>query len=60
MTEKTSYLGKESGKSSARFFGGASRVMHEKGDGASAGDGRTTDKKVAGRIKPEFKNAREN
>lgn len=41
-TRKTRYLGQESGKSSDRWFGRG--VGHPKGHGASAGDGRTTDK----------------
>lgn len=56
MTEKTKHLGQESGKSSSRWFG---KSGHERGYGASAGDGRTTDKSLAGKIKPEFKNARD-
>lgn len=52
MTEKSKYLGRESGKSSMKFFGGEG---HSRGYGASAGDGKTVDKSIAGRIKPEFK-----
>lgn len=52
MTKKTQHLGRESGKSSNRWFGGGG---HPKGNGASAGDGVTTDHSVAGKIVPEFK-----
>lgn len=59
MTAKTRYVGRESGKSSNRYFRnsntGAGSDLHEKGNGASTGDGRTTDSKVAGKISPEFK-----
>lgn len=55
MTEKTEHVGNESGKSSNRWFGGRG---HPKGYGASAGDGKTTDPKVAGKITPVFKPAK--
>jgi hypothetical protein len=59
MTEKTKHLGRESGKSSSRWFRnsntGAGTSAHPKGYGASAGDGRTTDKTVAGKIVPTFR-----
>ena len=41
MTKKTRYIGRESGKSSNRWFGGTG---HPNGNGASAGDGKTTKK----------------
>jgi hypothetical protein len=50
MTEKTRYLGRESGKSSTRYFGPSERQDTEAGQhgyGARAGDGKTTtDRKV--------------
>jgi hypothetical protein len=55
MTKKTRHLGNESGKSSNKWFG---RRGHPKGYGASAGDGRTTDSSVAGKIVPVFKKAK--
>jgi hypothetical protein len=55
MTEKTKHLGRESGKSSDKVFGPG--VGHPKGHGASAGDGQTTDKTVAGKIKVETRDA---
>lgn len=48
MTEKGEYLGRESGKSSDKWFGKG--VGHRKGHGASAGDGRTSDKSILGKI----------
>lgn len=51
MTEKTKYLGLESLKSSNKMFGGTG---HPKGNGASAGDGNTSDKSVLGKIIPKF------
>ncbi len=60
MTQKKiPYVGRQSGKSSAKYFGGSGRYLHEKGNGASAGDGETTDKSVAGKITPEFKDPRD-
>lgn len=52
MTEKTRYVGNESGKSSNRWFGFGG---HPKGNGASAGDGKTTDKSILGKIVVIFK-----
>jgi hypothetical protein len=52
VTRKTKYVGKESGKSSNRFFGGTG---HPKGHGASAGDGKTSDKSILGKIIVVFK-----
>ena len=59
MTEKGEYIGLESGKSSNRWFRnsntGAGSDTHPKGNGASAGDGRTTDPKVAGKVEVTFR-----
>lgn len=52
MTKKTKYLGRESGKSSSRWFGPG--VGHPRGHGASAGDGRTTNPGLLGRIVVKF------
>lgn len=52
MTKKTRHLGNESGKSSNKWFGGTG---HPKGNGASAGDGRTSDKTILGKIVPVFR-----
>ncbi len=52
MTRKTGHLGRESGKSSDRWFGGA---IHPRGNGASTGDGRTSDKGILGKIAVVFK-----
>ena len=41
MTKKTAYLGRESGKSSMKMFGGPA---DHPGYGARAGDGRTANK----------------
>jgi hypothetical protein len=49
---KTPSVGRQSGKSSNRWFGGTG---HPKGNGASAGDGRTSDKSILGKIIPLFK-----
>jgi hypothetical protein len=52
LTSKGPYLGKESGKSSSRWFG---HTGHPKGNGASAGDGYTSDKSLLGHIVAIFK-----
>lgn len=52
MTKKNKIIGKESGKSSDRWFGPG--VGHPKGHGASTGDGRTSDKSILGKIVPKF------
>lgn len=52
MTKKTEYVGKESGKSSLKYFGGPE---DHPGYGARTGDGKTTNRDVAGKIRPEFK-----
>jgi hypothetical protein len=49
--EQIPWQGRQSGKSSRRWFGGA---IHAKGNGASTGDGRTTDASIAGKIIPKF------
>ena len=56
MTKKTRHLGNESGKSSDRFFGRG--VGHPKGHGASAGDGKTSDKSILGKIAVVFKSGK--
>jgi hypothetical protein len=62
MTDKTKHLGRESGKSSNRWFQnsntGSGSNLHPKGNGASAGDGRTTDSQVAGKIRVEYRDGR--
>ncbi len=52
LTRKTKHLGRESGKSSDRWFGGA---IHPRGNGASTGDGRTSDESILGKIVAVFK-----
>jgi len=52
VARKTRYFGRESGKSSNRWFGGRG---HPKGYGASTGDGKTSDKSILGKIVPVFK-----
>jgi hypothetical protein len=52
VTEKNRVVGRESLKSSNRWFGGGG---HPKGYGASAGDGKTSDKSVLGKIAVIFK-----
>ena len=57
MTEKTKHLGRESGKSSTRWFGGGGSrglASDKHGWGARAGDGKTTDKSILGKIIPKF------
>lgn len=51
MTQKTRHLGNESGKSSNRWFG---HTGHPKGNGASAGDGRTSNPSLLGKIVVKF------
>lgn len=46
------YQGRQSGKSSNRWFGGGG---HPKGNGASTGDGQTSDKSILGKIAVIFK-----
>lgn len=46
------HQGRQSGKSSNRWFGGRG---HAKGYGASAGDGKTSDKSILGKIIPVFR-----
>jgi ribosomal protein L15 len=52
LTRKTKYVGKESGKSSSKWWGGRG---NPKGYGASAGDGKTSDTSLLGKIVPVFK-----
>jgi hypothetical protein len=57
MTEKNEYIGRESGKSSSKWFGRSEPAGTAGGDhgyGARTGDGKTTDKNVAGKIEVEF------
>lgn len=56
MTKKTRHLGRESGKSSTRWFGGGDRRTEagKHGHGARAGDGRTSNKSILGKIVPKF------
>lgn len=50
------YVGRQSGRSSSRWFGGADSGLHPQGNGASAGDGRTTDSSLkSGLIKLIFR-----
>ena len=57
--DKTPYVGRQSGKSSSTWFRnaatGAGSGMHPKGYGASAGDGKTSDKSILGKIKVVFR-----
>lgn len=58
MTNKTRHLGRESGKSSSRWFGpagppGSAAAQH--GNGARAGDGRTSNPSLLGKIAVIFK-----
>lgn len=58
-TRKTLHVGKESGKSSARWFGNPPNPNNERGskhmgDGARAGDGKTSDTSILGKIVPKF------
>lgn len=57
MSRKTRHLGKESGKSSTRWFGssGGTAAAREHGIGARAGDGRTSDKSILGKIAVTFR-----
>lgn len=58
MTKKTRIIGKESGKSSTRWFGASEpsdTAGGQHGYGARAGDGRTSDKGILGKIKVVFK-----
>lgn len=50
--EDAPYQGRQSGKSSNRWFGGGG---HPKGYGASAGDGRTSNKSLLGKIVVAFR-----
>jgi len=59
MTKKTKHLGRESGKSSGRWWRNSQDPAHttfvqKHGDGARAGDGKTTDESILGKIVPKF------
>lgn len=49
--EQIPWQGRQSGKSSNKWFG----TPHPRGNGASAGDGRTSDTSILGRIIPVFR-----
>jgi hypothetical protein len=60
MTEKSRYLGKESGKSSGRWFRNANdppprTEAQRHGRGARTGDGRTSNASLLGKIVPVFR-----
>lgn len=58
MTEKNEYIGRESGKSSSKWFGRSEPAGTAGGDhgyGARAGDGKTTDPDVAGKVEVVFR-----
>lgn len=46
------FVGRQSGKSSDKFFGKG--TGHPKGHGASAGDGKTSDRSLLGKIVVAF------
>lgn len=50
--EQIPWQGRQSGKSSNRFFGGGG---HPRGNGASTGDGRTSNPSILGQILPVFR-----
>lgn len=50
--DKIPHVGRQSGKSSNRWFG---KRGHPRGNGASAGDGKTSDKSILGKIQVVFK-----
>lgn len=50
--DKIPHQGRQSGKSSNRWFGGTG---HPKGNGASTGDGKTSDESILGKILPIFR-----
>jgi len=52
----TGYQGRQSGKSSNKWFtSNGRRVGHPNGNGASAGNGRTSNTSILGKIKVVFK-----
>jgi len=58
MTKKTEHVGRESGKSSTRWFGRSEPAGTAGGDhgyGARAGDGRTSNPGILGKIKVTFR-----
>lgn len=55
--DKVPYLGRQSGKSSNKWFrnsSGTGADLHPRGNGASAGDGKTSDASILDKIIPEF------
>jgi hypothetical protein len=61
LTKKTRYVGLESGKSSTRWFGPSSRPGTEAakhGYGARAGDGKTVNESIVGKIVAKFKSGK--
>lgn len=54
--DKIPHVGRQSGKSSDRWFRNSNMGsgLHPKGNGASAGDGKTSDESVLGKIVPKF------
>jgi hypothetical protein len=56
MTKKTKHVGKESGKSSTRWFGGGDPTTQagQHGHGARTGDGKTSNKSILGKIVAVF------
>lgn len=50
--DKTPHVGRQSGKSSNRWFGGSG---HPKGNGASTGNGTTSDSSILGKIAVVFR-----
>jgi hypothetical protein len=58
VTKKTKYVGRESGKSSTKWFGRSEPAGTAGGDhgyGARAGNGRTSNKSILGKIVPVFR-----
>jgi hypothetical protein len=53
--EQIPWQGRQSGKSSAKWFGGPSETMHPMGNGASTGDGHTDRRGVIGAIRVVFR-----
>lgn len=56
MTEKGPYIGRETGKSSTKWFGRSEPAGTAGGDhgyGARTGDGRTSNPQIVGKIKVE-------
>lgn len=58
MTKKTKHVGRESGKSSTKYFGRSEPSGTAGGDhgyGARTGNGRTSDTSILGKIKVVFR-----